>query len=110
MTFWEKLLEFDPELFMPGGANEGMEVNVQNMQLMPFGSGRHACPSMGYAVQVMPAFLATLVQCFDWAVSHQEGWELPQLNMKSRASSPPGFSPSCSSPHHASILSPCLAP
>jgi cytochrome P450 len=80
-AYWEKPLEFDPERFMPGGANEGMEVNVQNMQLMPFGGGRRACPGMGHAVQVVPAFLAALVQCFDWAVPHQEGRELPQLNM-----------------------------
>ncbi|TVU00805.1 hypothetical protein EJB05_53759, partial [Eragrostis curvula] len=58
---WERPLEFDPERFMPGGASEGVEV-------MPFGGGRRACPGMGYAVQVVPAFLAALVQCFDWAV------------------------------------------
>ncbi|KAJ1262325.1 hypothetical protein BS78_09G098000 [Paspalum vaginatum] len=85
-AYWENPLEFDPERFMPGGANEGVEVNVQNMQLMPFGGGRRACPGMGYAVQVVPAFLAALVQCFDWEVPLQKGQEAaggkaPQLNM-----------------------------
>ncbi|CAL5002627.1 unnamed protein product [Urochloa decumbens] len=77
---WERPLEFDPERFMPGGASEGVEVNAQSMQLMPFGGGRRACPGLGYAVQVVPAFLAALVQCFDWAVP-VDGKEPPLLNM-----------------------------
>ncbi|CAL5006765.1 unnamed protein product [Urochloa decumbens] len=70
---WERPLEFDPERFMPGGASEGVEVNAQSMQFMPFGGGRRACPGLGYAVQVVPAFLAALVQCFDWAVPVEQG-------------------------------------
>ncbi|CAO2188870.1 unnamed protein product [Urochloa humidicola] len=70
---WERPLEFDPERFMPGGASESVEVNAQSMHLMPFGGGRRACPGLGYAVQLVPAFLASLVQCFDWSVPVEQG-------------------------------------
>ena len=48
-AYWEKPLEFDPERFMPGGAGAGVDPKGQHMQLMPFGSGRRACPGMGLA-------------------------------------------------------------
>ncbi|XP_066374768.1 cytochrome P450 93G2-like [Miscanthus floridulus] len=46
---WEEPLQFLPERFMPGGAGAGVDPKGQHMQLMPFGSGRRACPSMGLA-------------------------------------------------------------
>uniref|UniRef100_A0A452XN36 Uncharacterized protein n=1 Tax=Aegilops tauschii subsp. strangulata TaxID=200361 RepID=A0A452XN36_AEGTS len=68
VTWWEEPLEFRPERFMPGGAGEDVDPKGQHLQLMPFGSGRRACPGMGLAMQAVPAFLAALVQCFDWEV------------------------------------------
>ncbi|KAF7104689.1 hypothetical protein CFC21_105565 [Triticum aestivum] len=67
-AWWEDPLEFRPERFMPGGAREGVDPKGQHPQLMPFGSGRRACPGMGMALLAVPAFLAALVQCFDWEV------------------------------------------
>ncbi|KAM3297889.1 hypothetical protein ACQJBY_039710 [Aegilops geniculata] len=67
-AWWEHPLEFRPERFMPGGAGEGVDPKGQHPQLMPFGSGRRACPGMGMALLAVPAFLAALVQCFDWEV------------------------------------------
>nr|BAK05774.1 predicted protein [Hordeum vulgare subsp. vulgare] len=67
-AWWEDPLEFRPERFMPGGAGEGVDPKGQHLQLMPFGSGRRACPGMGLALLAVPAFLAALVQCFDWEV------------------------------------------
>ena len=43
---WEEPLQFLPERFMPGGAGAGVDLKGQ---LMPFGSGRRACPGMGLA-------------------------------------------------------------
>ncbi|XP_020189727.1 cytochrome P450 93G2-like [Aegilops tauschii subsp. strangulata] len=78
-TWWEEPLEFRPERFMPGGAGEDVDPKGQHLQLMPFGSGRRACPGMGLAMQAVPAFLAALVQCFDWEVPN------PPLDMEDEA-------------------------
>ncbi|XP_020191526.1 cytochrome P450 93G2 [Aegilops tauschii subsp. strangulata] len=78
-AYWEEPLEFRPERFMPGGAGEAVDPKGQHMQLMPFGSGRRACPGMGLAMQAVPAFLAALVQCFDWEVPN------PPLDMEEEA-------------------------
>ncbi|CAO1940100.1 unnamed protein product [Urochloa humidicola] len=80
---WEEPLQFRPERFMPGGAGAAVDPKGQHMQLMPFGSGRRACPGMGLAMQAVPAFLAALVQCFDWAVPVPQGQsKAPPLDME----------------------------
>uniref|UniRef100_A0ACD5YD06 Uncharacterized protein n=1 Tax=Avena sativa TaxID=4498 RepID=A0ACD5YD06_AVESA len=67
-AYWEAPLEFRPERFMAGGGNEGLDPRGQHFQYLPFGSGRRGCPGMGLALQSVPAVVAALVQCFDWAV------------------------------------------
>jgi flavanone 2-hydroxylase len=80
---WTDPLHFRPERFMPGGEGAAVDPKGQHMQLMPFGSGRRACPGMGLALQAVPAFLAALVQCFDWAVPVPPGQsKAPPLDME----------------------------
>ncbi|KAL6656228.1 hypothetical protein ACP70R_007054 [Stipagrostis hirtigluma subsp. patula] len=72
-AFWEDPLAFKPERFLPGGAADGMEPRGQQFQFMPYGSGRRICPGMGLAQQSVPAVVAALVQCFDWAAGDDGG-------------------------------------
>ncbi|XP_058758727.1 licodione synthase-like [Vicia villosa] len=65
--YWEKPLEFNPERFL-GKSNEGVDVKGQNFQILPFGSGRRMCPSVGYAMQALPALFGAIIQCFDFHV------------------------------------------
>ena len=65
---WDAPLEFRPERFLAGGRNEALDPRGQHFQYLPFGSGRRGCPGMGLALQSVPAVVAALVQCFDWAV------------------------------------------
>uniref|UniRef100_A0A0A9EID9 Uncharacterized protein n=1 Tax=Arundo donax TaxID=35708 RepID=A0A0A9EID9_ARUDO len=82
-AWWEDPLQFRPERFMPGGAGANVDPKGQHLQLMPFGSGRRACPGMGLAMQAVPAFLGALVQCFDWAVPLPPGQsKAPPLDME----------------------------
>ena len=65
-AYWNAPLEFRPERFMAGGG-EAVDPRGQHFQLLPFGSGRRICLGMGLALQSVPAVVAALVQCFDWA-------------------------------------------
>uniref|UniRef100_A0ACD5Y8L7 Uncharacterized protein n=1 Tax=Avena sativa TaxID=4498 RepID=A0ACD5Y8L7_AVESA len=66
-AFWNAPLEFRPERFMAGGDHEAVDLRGQHFQFLPFGSGRRICVGMGLALQTVPAVVAVLVQCFDWA-------------------------------------------
>ncbi|XP_057422695.1 cytochrome P450 93A3-like [Lotus japonicus] len=64
---WDNPLEFRPERFM-GEENNQVDLRGQHFQLMPFGTGRRACPGASLALQVVPTNLAAMVQCFEWKV------------------------------------------
>lgn len=55
----------DPTLFKPDrfGGVEGEKVRFK---LIPFGSGRRACPGESLARRLIALALGTLIQCFDW--------------------------------------------
>ncbi|CAL5191540.1 unnamed protein product [Lathyrus oleraceus] len=65
--YWDRPLEFNPERFL-GNSNEVVDVKGLNFQILPFGSGRRMCPSVGYAMQALPALFGAIIQCFDFHV------------------------------------------
>ncbi|TQE12149.1 hypothetical protein C1H46_002219 [Malus baccata] len=53
----------DPESFKPERFESGEDMSHK---LMPFGSGRRACPGAGLAQRVVGLTLGSLIQCFEW--------------------------------------------
>eukprot|EP01018_Ginkgo_biloba_P005178 Gb_41167 [translate_table: standard] len=71
---WEDPLAFKPERFM------GSDINVkgQMFELIPFGSGRRACPAQPLALVIVGFTLAQLLHCFEWSL---EDIDPQQLDM-----------------------------
>ncbi|KAG9440373.1 hypothetical protein H6P81_020538 [Aristolochia fimbriata] len=61
---WSEPSEFRPERFMTTHA--GVDIGGhQNLEFMPFGSGRRSCPGMGLALPVLHLTLARILQAFE---------------------------------------------
>lgn len=69
---WENPLEFKPERFIKNGESQ-LDVRGQHYHLIPFGSGRRACPGTSLALQVVHVNLAAMIQCFQWKVDGGNG-------------------------------------
>eukprot|EP01018_Ginkgo_biloba_P001243 Gb_17757 [translate_table: standard] len=61
---WERPTEFDPERFLK--AHREKDVRGQDFDLIPFGSGRRACPGISLALCVVQLTLARLLHSFEW--------------------------------------------
>ncbi|KAK6939677.1 Cytochrome P450 [Dillenia turbinata] len=57
---WVEPDKFKPERFTVLGVERDGSV------MMPFGSGRRACPGEGLAMRVLGLVLGSLIQCFEW--------------------------------------------
>lgn len=59
---WDRPEEFFPERF------EDAQVDFRGLhfELLPFGSGRRACPAVAMGVANVEVVLANLLYCFDW--------------------------------------------
>ncbi|XP_028801114.1 cytochrome P450 CYP736A12-like [Neltuma alba] len=53
---------FYPERFM----NSGIELQGQDYELIPFGSGRRGCPGTQLGLRTVKLVIAQLVHCFNW--------------------------------------------
>ncbi|KAH7388090.1 hypothetical protein KP509_16G056900 [Ceratopteris richardii] len=62
-TVWENPLEFYPDRFL----YSNIDLQGQHFELLPFGSGRRACPGLALGISNVYLMLANLVHVFDWA-------------------------------------------
>ncbi|XP_030481393.1 cytochrome P450 CYP82D47 [Cannabis sativa] len=60
---WAEPLEFKPERFL--STNKDVEMKDQHFELIPFGSGRRACPGTVFALQMVHLAVAAFVHAFD---------------------------------------------
>lgn len=78
-TVWTDPLKFQPSRFLPGGEKPGVDVKVNDFEVMPFGAGRRICVGMSLGLRMVQLLVATLVQAFDWELMN--GIEPEKLNM-----------------------------
>lgn len=67
---WEDPLEFKPERFLEGMAHANTDLKGKHFELVPFGSGRRACPGVAFATTLMHILVATLLQSFNWSLPY----------------------------------------
>ena len=60
---WQNPLEFEPERFLT--THKDVDVRGQHFELMPFGSGRRACPGIAFGLQMVHIALARFLQAFE---------------------------------------------
>ncbi|WVZ85227.1 hypothetical protein U9M48_032175 [Paspalum notatum var. saurae] len=64
---WDAAEEFMPERFIhEGGDNEEVDFIGNDLQFLPFGSGRRMCPGINFSLASIEVMLANLVYHFDW--------------------------------------------
>ncbi|KAF3945984.1 hypothetical protein CMV_027699 [Castanea mollissima] len=63
---WSDPLEFKPERFLT--THKTVDVRVQNFELLPFGSGRRACPGISFALQMVQLALASFLHMYDISI------------------------------------------
>ncbi|KAH8959949.1 hypothetical protein BDL97_06G104200 [Sphagnum fallax] len=78
-NIWEKPLEFDPNRFMQ--QHPEIDVHGHNFELLPFGTGRRACPGRPLGLLFVQIVLANLLQSFDWTLPPNLQQEPMKLDM-----------------------------
>ncbi|CAM6040225.1 unnamed protein product [Sphagnum compactum] len=66
---WANPLQFDPNRFME---HDDIDMQGRNFELLPFGTGKRACPGRPLAVLIVQIALARLLQSFDYSIPKVE--------------------------------------
>ncbi len=72
---WEKPFEFYPERFLQQQhpiVAEIVDMNENNFEFFPFGSGRRACPGRPLGTLVVQIVLARLLHSFHWVLPNSQ--------------------------------------
>uniref|UniRef100_A0A2N9GV53 Cytochrome P450 n=1 Tax=Fagus sylvatica TaxID=28930 RepID=A0A2N9GV53_FAGSY len=67
---WSEPLEFKPERFLT--SHKDIDLKGHHFELLPFGSGRRACPGMAFGLQMTSLALASLLHAFEISTSSNE--------------------------------------
>lgn len=72
-----------PEEFLPERFEEEPEVDFRgnDLQLIPFGSGRRGCIGISFALASTEFMLANLLYWFDWKIPHETGKPVQDVDM-----------------------------
>lgn len=75
---WSDPLEFRPERFLTT-THKDVDVKGQHFELIPFGSGRRACPGISFGLQVIHLALANLLHAFDISTLSNEPVDMGEI-------------------------------
>ncbi|KAL0446022.1 UNVERIFIED_CONTAM: Labd-13Z-ene-9,15,16-triol synthase, chloroplastic [Sesamum latifolium] len=73
---WENPSEFRPDRFLNNTGN--LDYMGNNVQYLPFGSGRRVCPGLPLAEKMVMYLLATLLHSFEWRLPEGETVDLSE--------------------------------
>ncbi|KAL0296142.1 UNVERIFIED_CONTAM: Labd-13Z-ene-9,15,16-triol synthase, chloroplastic, partial [Sesamum radiatum] len=73
---WEKPSEFRPDRFLNNAGN--FDYMGNNVQYLPFGSGRRVCPGIPLGEKMVMYLLATLLHSFEWRLPEGETVDLTE--------------------------------
>ncbi|KAL0409552.1 UNVERIFIED_CONTAM: Labd-13Z-ene-9,15,16-triol synthase, chloroplastic [Sesamum radiatum] len=73
---WENPSEFRPDRFLNNTAN--LDYMGNNVQYLPFGSGRRVCPGLPLGEKMVMYLLATLLHSFEWRLPEDETVDLSE--------------------------------
>ncbi|KAJ4838353.1 hypothetical protein Tsubulata_019992, partial [Turnera subulata] len=86
---WPNPDDFQPERFLT--SRKDIDFKGQNLEFIPFGSGRRSCPGLSLGLRVVHITLATLLHCFEVAKPSSEDVDMTEssglTNLKSYATS-----------------------
>nr|CAB3467634.1 unnamed protein product [Digitaria exilis] len=75
-SVWDAPMEFWPERFL----GSSVDVKGQDLELVPFGSGRRMCPGRTLGLKMVHATLANLLHAFHWRLP--DGVAAEELSME----------------------------